>query len=78
MEYKYVVVQTIYQNGDAARTGFGIAAVTDYDGVTTVLDSISDIASDSEPIERLVEICNAEQLDPIHLQDVVTDFLATV
>lgn len=78
MEYKYVVVQTIYQNGDAARTGFGIAAVTDYDGVTTVLESMADLSSQIEPIEHLVAKCNLGNLDPVHLQDVVTDFLATV
>ena len=49
----------------------------EYDGVTTVLESISDLSSDIEPIERLVKVCNNLQLGPIHLQDVVTDFLAT-
>ena len=78
MEYKYIVVQITYKNGDSTRIGFGIAAVEEYDGVTTILESISDISTDIEPIERLVEVCNNLQLDPIHLQDVVTDFLATV
>lgn len=50
----------------------------EYDGVTTVLESISGLYLDIEPIEHLVEICNNLQLDPIHLQDVVSDFLATV
>ena len=60
------------------RIGFRIAAVEEYDGVTAVLESISDISADIEPIERLVKDCNNLQLEPIHLQDVVTDFLATV
>ena len=50
----------------------------EYDGVTTILELISDISTDIEPIERLVKVCNNLQLDPIHLQDVVTDFFATV
>ena len=78
MEYTYIVVQSMYKNGDITRIGFGIAAVEEYDGVTTILESTSDLSSDIEPIERLVELCNDLQLDPIHLQDVVTDFLATV
>ena len=78
MEHKYIVVQSMYKNGDITRIGFGLAAVEEYDGVTTVLESISGLSLDIEPIERLVEICNNLQLDPIHLQDVVTDFLATV
>ena len=78
MEYKYIVVQSTYKNGEITRTGFGIATVEEYDGVTTILESISDISSDIEPIERLVKVCNNLQLDPIYLQDVVSDFLATV
>ena len=78
MEYKYIVVQSTYKNEDIMRIGFGIAAVEEYDGVTTILESISDISSDIKPIERLVEVCNNLQLEPIHLQDVVSDFLATV
>ena len=78
MEHKYIVVQSTYKNGDITRIGFGIAAVEEYDGVTTVLESISDLSSDIKPIERLVKVCNNLQLDPIHLQDVVTDFLVTV
>ena len=74
MEHKYIVVQSTYKNGDITRIGFGIAAVEEYDGVTTVLESISDLSSDIEPIERLVKVCNNLQLDHIHLQDVVTDF----
>lgn len=52
--------------------------VEEYDAVTTILESISDLSANIEPIERLVQICNSLQLDPIHLQDVATDFLATV
>ena len=72
------MVQSTYKNGNATRIGFGIAAVEEYDGITTILESISDISANIEPVEHLVELCNNLQLDPIHLQDVVTDFLATV
>ena len=36
----------------------------EYDEVTTVLESISDLSSDIEPIERLGEVCNNLQLNP--------------
>ena len=72
------MVQSTYKNGNATRIGFGIAAVEEYDGITTILESISDISSNIEPVKHLVELCNNLQLDTIHLQDVVTDFLATV
>ena len=72
------MVQSTYKNGNATRIGFGIAAVEEYDGITTILESISDISSNIEPVEHLVELCNNLQLDTIHLQDVATDFLTTV
>ena len=78
IEYKYIVVESIYKSGTAARTAFGIAAVEEYDGVIMILRSISDISSDLKQIERLVQTCNVLRIDLIHLQDVVTDFLATV
>lgn len=78
IQHKYIVVQSTYKNGSAKRTAFGIAAVEEYDGITTILESISDISSDIRSVKRLVELCNNLQLDRIHLQDVVTDFLASV
>ena len=78
MEYKYIVVEITYKNGDITRIGFGIAAVEEYGGVTPILELIPDLSLDIEPIELLVEVCNNLQLDPIHLQDVVTDFFATI
>ena len=77
MEHKYIVVQSMYKNGDITRIGFGIAAVEEYDGVTTILKSILDISSDIEPIESLVEIYNNLQLDTSCLQDVARAFCAT-
>ena len=78
MECRYIVVQNTYQSGRNTRIGYGIAAVTEYDGVTTVLNSVSDLSADIQLIEELVECCNSQGLDPIHLEDIVTDFFATV
>lgn len=78
MECRYIVVQNTYQSGRNARIGYGIAAVTEYDGVITVLNSVSDLSADIKLIEGLVERCNSQELDPIHLEDIVTDFFATV
>jgi hypothetical protein len=78
MEYRYIVVQNMYESGSITRIGYGIAVVTEYDGVITVLNSVSDLSVDVQLIEELVERCNSQELDPIHLQDVVADFFATV
>jgi hypothetical protein len=78
VECRYIVVQNTYQYGRNTRIGYGIAAVTEYDGVITVLNSMSDLSADIKLIEGLVECCNSRELDPIHLEDIVTDFFATV
>lgn len=78
MKYRYIVVQSTYQGDNNTRIGFGIAVVTEYDGVTTVLNSVSDLSPDVQLVEGLVERCNSQELDPIHLKDIVTDFLAIV
>lgn len=54
---------------------YGIAAVIDYDGVTVILDLFIDLGVCRKPVEKLVQLCNALDLDPMHLQDVVEDFV---
>lgn len=36
---------------------------------------INDITTDRDGLERLIGLCNSELLDPIHLEDVVMDFI---
>jgi len=76
--YKYVVVKSEYINGDSTRIGYGIAVVEECDGNVSVLDSISDICFDVKSVERLVELCNRAELSPIHLHEVVSDFLGEI
>ena len=78
MEYRYIIVQSVYGNGSNARVGYGIAVVANCDDITTVLNSVPDLSVDIQLVAGLVERCNSQKLDPIHLQDVVADFLATV
>lgn len=78
MKYRYIVIQDTYKEEDATSVGFGIAVVEERCGVNKILESISNLSKDSKPVEELVQTCNDLQLAPIHLQDVVTDFLSTV
>ena len=57
---------------------YGIACVDEDDGTKELITQIPDISTDREKVERLVTVCNEQQLSPIHLQDVVDDLLATV
>lgn len=78
IEYKYIVLQSTYKNGVAKRISFGIAGIEEYDGTITVLDSVSDISSEIDPVEELVDLCNDQQLSLIHFRDIVSDFLAVI
>ncbi|MBQ8357749.1 MAG: hypothetical protein IJX39_08095 [Clostridia bacterium] len=75
---KYAVIKTTYQNELLTRTGYGIAAVQEYDGVTVVTESVADLSGDERAVTELVERCNRCDLSPEHLGDVVQDFLAGV
>ena len=74
MNYKYVLTETTYHNGDHTRTSYGIAVISTEDNVT-VLSSIEDIADEQGEVANLVELCNSEKLEIEHLQNVVEDFL---
>lgn len=39
---------------------------------------IPDISANKSEVEKLVSLCNELQLDPIHLEDIVEDFLYTL
>ena len=74
MNYKYVLTETTYRNGEHTRTSYGIAVISTKDNVT-VLSSIEDIADEQGEVAKLVELCNSEKLEIEHLQSIVEDFL---
>ena len=42
----------------------------------TVIDHVSGISTDPEPLRVLTQKCNDYGLDRIHLRDIIADFLA--
>ena len=74
MNYKYVLTEITYHNGEHSRTSYGIAAISTEDDVT-VLCSIEDVADEQGEVAKLVELCNTEKLEIEHIQNVVEDFL---
>lgn len=44
-------------------------------GISYEERSFNDISTDKSKIERLVMLCNEQKLSPIHLKDVIEDFL---
>ena len=74
MNYKYVLTETIYHNGEHTRSSYGIAVVNTKDNVTLIC-SIDDITENRYELENLIELCNTEKLEIEHLQNVLEDFL---
>lgn len=78
MKCKYILMKNTLLCGDATRTCYGIAAVQVYDGIVTVLDSVTDVTVNRQSLEILVDLCNELSLEPVHLNDVIEDFLASL
>lgn len=75
MPYKYVVTQNSYLIGKRTIVNYGISLVEEERDNMVVLISIANLSPRVEPVERLVLFCNHLQLDPIHIHDVISDFL---
>ncbi len=74
----YGVSEEIYSLDNKTRISYGIVAYADAktDGIVAIVASVRDISPDKQKIELLAEQCNRLELSPIHLPDVVADFLA--
>lgn len=69
-------VSETYEDG---HLSCGIAVIAHYDdGSTAILQIISDICAYPERIRELVCLCNERRLDPLHLPEVIEDFLAAL
>ena len=52
---------------------YGIACVKESQGKREIISRVSDVTTELEEIERLVNRCNELYLDPEHLLDIVED-----
>lgn len=75
MNYKYVLIETLYHNGTFSRKCYGIAAISTLDNIS-VLAEVSDLSIKLEDVKQLVNLCNKEMLDIIHLENVACDYLS--
>ncbi len=57
---------------------YGIACVEEVDGKKELIAEISDVTTDRDEAEHLVELLNDHQLPPEHLSNIVDDMLAKV
>ena len=74
---KYGVVEETYHLDCEVRYAYGIVvyANADIDGTATIIESVRDITSDKDAIETFAQKLSLMELSPIHLKEVVEDFL---
>ena len=72
-KYRYVPVrETLHSDELGTYVTYSLSVRT----IEEEIAFVSDITTDYEEIERLADLCTAKELDPIHLEEVVQDFLA--
>ncbi len=74
MEHRYVCICLMYENVKV----YGIAEIDETDGCPIISEFYIDLCTDKKEVDRLVDMCNALELDPIHLREVVEDFLLSL
>ncbi len=79
MKVRYGVVKEIYSLNSKKRVSYGIAAYASSNDTETacIVKSVHDITSDLVSLRALTELCNRLELSPIHLNDVIEDFLCS-
>jgi len=71
MEYQYFVVRD-----HGTHPAYGIAVAVVREDCMYIHHLFQDICSDDSRIRALVHLCNQQKLSPLHLPEVIDDFLA--
>ena len=71
MDYKYIMVRDVTEEGEF----FGIALVVIHRKKLYAIERYGKLTMDKKEMASLVKDCNEYDLDPIHLKDIVEDFL---
>ena len=74
----YGVSEEIYSYKGITRKAYGLVAYADaeQDGTATIVASANDLSCDETKVQDLANKCNEGNLELIHFNDVVEDFLA--
>ena len=67
----YCLIPSTVRLNDEDVITYGIAALQG----NIILDYILDVSDEYNSVLSLAELCTEEELDPIHIEDVVRDFL---
>ena len=73
----YEMIGEVHTFGDQAYISYGIAAYVDAEtsDAKRVIAHVPDVSPNRSTLEPLVQRCNTLGISPIHLVDVVEDFL---
>lgn len=75
--YQYLAVEQTLFNCELGRyTAFGIAAQKRAPDGWRQIAFVPDICTNTQQAQRLAQLCTQGQLEPIHLMDVIEDFVA--
>jgi hypothetical protein len=73
-----MIQSSTYVEDSGLVTTYGISCLTDAEASRSTpsgLEMICDISSQSNLVEKLVEALNEHDADPIHLKELIYDFL---
>ncbi|MBQ7923535.1 MAG: hypothetical protein IJ325_13335 [Clostridia bacterium] len=73
--HQYILIESIYTVNGTRYTTYGIAQTDVSDGCAVILKAIPDLSTDKDRVIRLAELCTKLCLAPIHISDIVEDFL---
>ena len=78
MKITYGIIEETYALGESKRTWYGIAGYADAEvaGTAAIAVACHDVTEDVRSLQALVSLCNRHALSPLHLSEVVEDFLA--
>lgn len=77
MNIEYGVVEELCLLENDSQISYGIAICCSHEekGCFSILEIIGNITTDKEKLAELVHTCNRLKLSPVHLRDVIADFL---
>ena len=74
---EYVLLTQHYTYNQITRINYGIGLIDKNDPEGVLIDAVTDLSTNKNEVLHLIKLCNRLSLDPIHLRDIVNDFLTT-
>ena len=75
-DYRYLILCSKRHENGKTQKMFGIAVIYTCDNQKFILDYVSDLALNLNKLYNLIRLCNKLSLDPVHLHDVIHDFIS--